>query len=108
VSDDWRGERAPDDALQCCFYNLVIKRAHPYNLSQLAENVMEHSVQMVRLIEANRRESRIDHAQDAKGITDRANQHGLNLPRKQLMCGDKAIKGVRQLAGRNDHSLMAG
>ena len=29
---------------------------------RLAENVIEHSVQMVRLIEANGRESRIDHA----------------------------------------------
>jgi len=108
VPDDWRGEHAPDDALQCCFYNPVIKRARPYNLGQLTENVMEHSVQMVRLMEANRRESRIDHAQDAKGISDRANQHGLGLAGKQLVCRDEAIERVCGFAGRDDHSLMAG
>jgi hypothetical protein len=108
VSDDWREERAPNDALQCCFYNLVVERTSPDDLSQLAENVMEHSVQMVRLVEANGRESRIDHAQDAKGVTDRANQCGLDLPGKQLMCGDEAIERVCGFAGRNDYALMAG
>jgi hypothetical protein len=108
VSDDSRGEPAPDDALQGCFYNLVIKRARPYDRSQLAENVIEHSVQMVRLIEANGRESWIDHPHDAKGITDRANQHRLGFPGKQLVCGDEAVERVSRFAGRDDHSLMAG
>jgi hypothetical protein len=108
VSGDWRGERAPDDALQCRFYNLVIERARLDDLSQLAENVMEHSVEMVCPIGADRRESWIDHAQDAEGVTDRANQHGLSLPGKQLVCGDEPVERVSRFAGRDNHSLMAG
>jgi hypothetical protein len=108
VSEEWREDWSPNEALQCCFYHLVAERARLDDLSQLAENVMEHSVEMVCPIRADRRESWIDHAQDAKGITDRANQHGLSLPGKQLMSGDEAIERICGFARRNDHSLMAG
>jgi hypothetical protein len=108
VPDDWRGEPAADDTLQCRFYNFLIERAPLDDLSQLAENVMEHSVEMVCSIGVDRRESWIDHAQDAEGVTDRANQHRLGLPGKQLVCGDEPVERVSRFAGRDNHSLMAG
>jgi hypothetical protein len=108
VSEDWREDRSPNEALQCCFYNLVVEGTRPRDLSQSAEKVMEDSVQMVGLMEADRRETRIDHAQNAKGVTKRADQHGLGLPGKQLMSGDEAIERICGFARRDDHALMAG